>query len=337
MKKITLTVFFVILVLSLNAQNRASWMQDAKWGIMMHYVPQVLVADNQLDSMNMDKWNDFIDHFDCEALAKQLSEVGAGYLIITVRHVPPFFISPNSTYDRFTGQVPSRCSNRDLVADLYSALNKYGIKLITYISVHAPGQNKAELEGFALERTDYYKSGPFERNPEALLRWQEVIREYSIRWGDKVSGWWLDGCYRPNTNYRYPDIPNFASVAAAARAGNPNSIVTFNPGVFPRIMSITPYEDYTAGEINDPGHIKYKFAYDGMIDGKQIHILSFLGKTWGQGDPRFTDAQIMRYSLDVNEVGGAVTWDVPPKLDGTISKDFMKQLVTIGKALGTIK
>ncbi len=335
MKKVTLTILLGFLFLSLNAQNRASWMKDAKWGVMMHYVPQVLAADNQLDSMNMDKWNDLIDHFDCEALAKQLSEVGAGYLIITVRHVPPFFISPNSTYDRFTGQVPSRCSNRDLVADLYRALNKYGIKLIAYLSVHAPGQNKAELEGFALERSDYYKSGSFERNPEALLRWQEVIREYSIRWGDKVSGWWFDGCYRPNTNYRYPDIPNFASVAAAARAGNPNSIVTFNPGVFPRIMSITPYEDYTAGETNEPDRIQFKFAYDGMIDGKQIHILSYLGKTWGQGDPRFTEAQIVKYSLDINKVGGAVTWDVPPMPDGTISKDFMKQLVTIGEALGT--
>ena len=336
MKKITLTIFLGIFFLSLNAQNRASWMKDAKWGVMMHYVPQVLAPDNQLDSMNMDKWNDLVDHFDCEALAKQLSEVGAGYLIITVRHVPPFFISPNATYDRFTGQVPGRCSNRDLVADLYRALNKYGIKLIAYLSVHAPGQNKAELEGFAIERSDYYKSGPFERNPEALLRWQEVIREYSIRWGDKVSGWWFDGCYRPNTNYRYPDIPNFASVAAAARAGNPSSIVTFNPGVFPRIMSITPYEDYTAGETNDPGHLKFKFANDGMIDGKQIHILSFLGKTWGQGDPRFTEEQIKRYSLDIHEIGGAVTWDVPPMPDGTLSKDFMKQLVTIGKALGTI-
>lgn len=47
-------------------------------------------------------------------------------------------------------------------------------------------------------------------------------------------------------------INNFASLAAALRAGNPNSSVAFNPGVFPRIVSITPYEDYSAGEINDP-------------------------------------------------------------------------------------
>ena len=312
-------------------------MQDAKWGVMIHYQPDWIASENQLETITVEKWNDLIDHFDCDRLAKQLSDAGAGYLIITVRHVPPFFLSPNATYDRLTGQVPSRCSKRDLVADLADALEKYDIKLIAYIAVHAPGQNEAELKGFALERTDYYKSGAFERNPEALLRWQEVIREYSLRWGEKVSGWWLDGCYRPNTNYRYPDSPNFESVADAARAGNPDRIVTFNPGRFPRIKSITPYEDYTAGEVNDLDLLQWRYIYDGMVDGKQVHVLSYLGQTWGQGAPRFPEEQVVQYSLEINKVGGAVTWDVPPLTDGTISDVFMKQLLTIGEALGTLK
>jgi alpha-L-fucosidase len=337
MKKITLSILVGFLMLPLTAQNRASWMLEAKWGVMIHYQPIALAADNQMDEITIEKWNELIDNFDCDKLAKQLSDVGAGYLIITVRHVPPFFLSPNATYDRYTNQEPSRCSTRDLIADLSQAFKKYGIKLITYIAIHAPGQNEAELNGFALERAEYYKSGSFERNPEALLRWQEVIREYSLRWGEDVAGWWFDGCYRPNTNYRYPDEPNFKSVAEAARAGNPNRILSFNPGRFPRIMSITSHEDYTAGEINDLERIQWSYHHDGMIDGKQMHILSYLGKTWGMGDPRFSDEQVVEYSREINEVGGAVTWDVPPGLDGTFSDDFMEQLLTIGEALGTIK
>ena len=337
MKKITIVVLLRILLNPLTAQDRAEWLREAKWGVMIHYQPEWLAAENQMDSIDIDKWNELIDNFDCEKLAKQLSEAGAGYLIITVRHGPPFFLSPNATYDRYTGQVPSRCSKRDLMMDLSDALNKYGIKLIAYIHIQAPGQNEAELKGFTLDRTDYYKSGPFERNAEAISRWQEVIREYSMRWGDKVSGWWFDACYRPNTNYRHPDAPNFESLTAAARAGNPNRIVTYNPGRFPRIMSITQYEDYTAGEINDLDRIKWAYAYDGKIDGKQMHILSFLGNYWGQGDPRFTSEQVLRYSRDITKIGGAITWDVPPKLDGTIPDDFMKQLVKIGEALKTDK
>ena len=98
---------------------------------------------------------------------------------------------------------------------------------------------------------------------------------------------------------------------------------------------MTPYEDYTAGEINEPDRIQFKYNQDGKIDGAQIHILSYLGRKWGVGRPRFTDEQILKYSLRIIEKGGAVTWDVPALADGTISNEFMKQLTTIGKALGT--
>lgn len=336
MKRITIAILLGTLFVTLSAQNRAAWMQEAKWGVMIHYQPEWLASENQLDPIDIEKWNELIDNYDCDALAKQLSDVGAGYLIMTVRHGPPFFLSPNATYDRLTGQVPSRCSKRDLMEDLADALNKYGIKLIAYIHLQAPGQNEAELKGFALNRTDYYKSGPFERNAEALLRWQEVIREYSERWGDKVAGWWLDACYRPNVNYRYPDAPNFESVSAAARAGYPDRIVTYNPGRFPRLKSITEHEDYTAGEVNDLTRIQYRYTYEGMVDGKQIHVLSYLGKTWGQGDPRFPVEEAVKYSMEVNGQKGAITWDCPPAVDGTIRDDFMQQLMQIGKAMGTV-
>jgi hypothetical protein len=334
MKKLMIAVLSWVLIIPVYAQNRAAWLQDAKWGVMIHYQPEWLAEQNQLDPITTtEQWNELVDNFDCEGLAKQLADAGAGYLIMTVRHGPPFFISPNSTYDRYTGQVPSRCSNRDLIADLSDALKPYGIRLIAYMLGQAPCMNEEEIKGFGVRSDDYYRAGPFERNAEALLRWQEVFREYSMRWGDKVSGWWIDACYRPNTMYRQPDIPNFASMAAAARAGNPESIVTFNPGRFPRIMSITPYEDYTAGEINDLDLISFRFHYDGMIDGKQIHILSFLGSFWGQGEPRFTDEEVVKHSLKVREVGGAITWDCPVYPSGLIKEPFMKQLSVLGKAV----
>ena len=28
-------------------------------------------------------------------------------------------------------------------------------------------------------------------------RWAEVLREYAVRYGAKVHGWWIDGCYAP--------------------------------------------------------------------------------------------------------------------------------------------
>jgi hypothetical protein len=37
------------------------------------------------------------------------------------------------------------------------------------------------------------------------------------------------------------------------------------------------------------------------------------------------------------DAGGAITWDVPVGLDGTISPPFMEQLTALGKVVGRVK
>jgi hypothetical protein len=133
--------------------------------------------------------------------------------------------------------------------------------------------------------------------------------------------------------YRGERAPNFASFAAAARTGNPESIVAFNPGVVYRTLSITPYEDYVAGEVDKPEFISIKRSYEGKVDGKQIHALSFLGKTWGMGEPRFTSDQIIRLSNQVVQTDGAITWDTPVQRNGLIDAPFITLLEALGKGL----
>ena len=133
--------------------------------------------------------------------------------------------------------------------------------------------------------------------------------------------------------YRGAAPQNFASFAAAARAGNPDRALAFNPGVVYRILSVTPEEDFTAGEIDQPERVTIRRSVDGRVDGTQIHVLSFLGKTWGMGEPRFTAEQVVKFSRTILEAGGAITWDVPVQLNGRISQPFLDQLAALGKAL----
>jgi len=133
--------------------------------------------------------------------------------------------------------------------------------------------------------------------------------------------------------YRAKSPPNFESFAVAARAGNPRSAVAFNPGVIPRLISVSPDEDYTAGEISDPATLSIRRSADGKLDGKQIQVLSYLGRTWGRGEPRFANEQVIQYSQTIRASGGAITWDVPVQLDGLIPESFLVQLRAIGSAL----
>ena len=132
--------------------------------------------------------------------------------------------------------------------------------------------------------------------------------------------------------YRSADPPNFPSFAAAARSGNPDSCVTFNPGVVYRMLSVSPSEDFTAGEIDKPDLVAVRRAVGGRIDGTQIHMLSFLGEKWGSGAPRFATEQVIEYTKKIIDFGGSVTWDVPVELDGTIAQGFVDQLAALGKA-----
>jgi len=307
------------------AQHRADWLQQAKWGVMNHYLADWQARVNQL-TMSVDAWNGLIDKFDVETLAKQLQSAGAPYYQISIGQNSGYYLSPNSVYDQITGIEPSKCSKRDLVSDLAAVLAPRGIKLMVYLPSGAPAQDKAAVTALGWQNGAH-------ANVEFQRKWERIIREWSLRWGKKVSGWWFDGCYFPNTMYRLPDSPNFASFAAAARAGNPDAIVAFNPGVVYRMLSLTPYEDFTAGEIDKPDQVAIRRAADGQIDGAQIHMLSYLGETWGMGAPRFTAAQAIDYTRKVTNAGGAVTWDVPVGLDGKIGQAFLEQLAAIGKSL----
>lgn len=116
-------VFFVISGFAGNAQNRAAWMQEACWGVMNHYLAD-WIARREKIRMSVEEWNKLIDNFDVEGLAKQIKSVGAGYYLITIGQNSGYYLSPNATYDSYVGIQPSKCSQRDLVADLYKAMHK---------------------------------------------------------------------------------------------------------------------------------------------------------------------------------------------------------------------
>ena len=304
--------------------NRAQWMQEAKWGTMTHYLSDWQARAGGFQ-MSIDKWNEMVDNFDVEGLADQLQKVGAKYHILTIGQNSGYYLAPNPVYDRLTGISPSKCSKRDLVADLSKALRKRGIRFMVYLPAGAPAGDREAIR--ALEWTN----GPYP-NVEFQLKWEQIIAWWSSHWGDAIDGWWFDGCYWPNQMYRGPE-PNYESFARAARAGNANNALAFCPGVVWRTISVTPHEDYIAGEIDNPELISIRRVFDGLVDGSQLHILTNIAESWGMGAPRFTTEQIIGWSKQVVSEKGAITWDVPVQINGLIKDEFLQQLTALGKGI----
>lgn len=304
------------------------WFKDAGWGVFTHYLTG--------PTTSADEWNRLVEGVDVQRLAGQLEEVGAPYYFITIGQNSGHYCAPNATYDALVGIRPSKCSRRDLIADLYEALNPRGIKLLVYLPSGAPAQDpiamralgwqwgfKGEWPAWGGERTGL-------RLAEFQLKWEAIIREWSLRWGSKVCGWWFDGCYFAEEMYRHPDPPNFQSFAAAAKAGNPEALVAFNPGVRVPVISLSEYEDYTAGEISEA----FPVCPGRWVNGAQYHILSYLGSDWCRGaEPRFPDEFVIGYTKHVNSKGGVVTWDVPITPEGIIPQPFIRQLAALREGL----
>ena len=299
---------------------------DYRQGIMCHYLSAPASTINK-QNPSISDWNKQIDAFDEKKFAMQLSSCGVDYLILTLGQNSGFFISPNKTYDKLVACIPSRCSKRDLVHDIARELKHYDIDLIVYLPSHAPCGDLQAVKNLSCTpswdaslwqlKPDMYKVLPdidtrlsvFQRN------WEAIIREWSIRWGKLIKGWWFDGCYYGDIMYQHDDEPNFNSFSAAAKSGNPEAIVCYNKGLN-NPFTTSKYEDYTAGEVGE--NLPVSFAPN--LDSK-LHVLTYMGEYWGKGKPRFSPSFIAAYTRHVNENNGMMTWDVPIKFDGSLQTD----------------
>jgi hypothetical protein len=231
-----------------------------------------------------------------------------------------------------------------LISDLAKALKTRSVKLMVYLPSGAPAADPVARKklGWRWGRAGGWQL-PGEpvggRLEEFQRHWEAVIREWSLRWGKEVAGWWIDGCYFADQMYRFNDGPNFATFAAALRAGNPDAIVAFNPGVRVPVVAHTKYEDYSAGEVNlrqlpqavdaCPGRW---LEYDGTR--VQFQILTFLGTSWCRGEqPQWPDEKVIELTRKIIEKGGVVTFDVPIRKTGLISEPFADQLRAVGRAV----
>src|SRR5262245_61002905 len=128
-------------IVGLAAQDRAGWMREARYGVMTDYLAD-WIAQTTHEPMTIERWNRLVDGFDAEKMGEQLKSVGAGYYIISIGQNSGYYLAPNAAYDKLTGITPSKLSKRDLVADLYQALHKRGIRLLVYLPSGAPGGDK---------------------------------------------------------------------------------------------------------------------------------------------------------------------------------------------------
>ena len=87
-------------------------------------------------------------------------------------------------------------------------------------------------------------------------------------------------------------------------------------------------QTYTAGEAFRIGATP---ETDPPPEGMEWQLLTYLGRRWGTGTPRYSAARLIPYLDKVNALGGSVTFDVPLSSEGAIPESFMTVLRQLAK------
>ena len=304
--------------------RRTQRLHDAKWGVFNHYLGHEVKTP--------EAWAAKVNSFDVRKVADQLEAVGARFYFITLMQGWRWMCAPNATFDRIGGTRPGEaCSTRDLPMELSDELSQRGIDLYLYYTGDGPYLDAAIGPRFGYTEPRFVGvTRPF------VEKWASVLEEYAVRYGDRVKGWWIDGCF---ANYlRYTD-DLLAPYRAAILKGNPNALVAMNNGVKDYLSRYTPHADFTAGELND----FYCVPPGRFIDGAQAFALIPLGAwgpdgspNWGGKGAKRSADYVADYVRLVNANGGVVAIDVQVAGDGSWLPEQMEVLKAVGHAAATL-
>jgi hypothetical protein len=299
-------------------------MRQAKYGLQFHWTSQ-----SQPRHGPQKPYSDAVRDFDVQAFAEMVHETGAGYVILTTSHAEHYFPAPIRAIDQI---MPRRTTDRDLVGDLAAALGKQNIRLMLYY--HCGHNHWREPDGW------WQRTGFDPADPSVFIgNWCSIVTEVGGRYGPALAGWFFDdGCVY------YPLNPPFGRMARAAKAGNPDRVICFNPWIWPRF---TDFQDYFCGE----GYRWLKVDKDlpddgtgifaaGPHRGLQAHTNFILERSWVHGAPE-TPIQPPQVNKDtfVHDMKKAIEKGIVPSVnlevyqDGTVSEGSLEYMRAVKRAI----
>jgi len=316
------------------------WAKDRfynrKWGVFNHYL-YVLQNDPTCPNSygKQTDWDTLVNEFDVESVAKTLHEIGAGYYVITIMQGTKHMLSPSAKFDEIAGTKPGEaCATRDLIEELADSLEKYDIDLFLYFTGDGPYRDHPEGDRFGfVEPRNVGVTKSF------VEKWASVLEEYAVRYGEKVKGWWIDGCYKEV--FKYTD-ELLEILYKACKKGNPDALVSLNNGIGNGdIISGYTYEDFLCGEQEDFTVIPKQRFYGNA----QAHILAPLGvyskkvgeedfvdvAGWGCFGAKHDKEYLADYVKKVHQAGGVVTFDIGVYRDGKFDPVQVEILKYVGK------
>lgn len=205
-----------------SLRSNTSWMSDLPYGFFFHWNSKSMPLSGEPLA-----YEEAVNHFDVDRFAQTVHDCGGKLVFFTTSWAEYYFPAPLHTIDSI---LPGRTTKRDLVADLSDALGKYDIRLILYYHV-----GHGDKEWWDKQR--YTRDNP----GDLFTNVEKIVGEVSQRYGNRLAGLWMDD----GIGY-YPNGASFERITKAAKSGNKDLVICYNPWILPKL---TDFQDYYAGEL----------------------------------------------------------------------------------------
>jgi hypothetical protein len=261
------------------------------------------------------------DQFDVKKFADMVNSTGAAYAIWSATWATYYFPAPINAIDRI---LPGRSAKRDLIGEIADTLAKRNIRLILYY--HAGHGDK---EWWARNWISPFDKRLFVDN------WCSIMTEVGERYRDHLTGLMFDD------DLVYYPAP-YERMAQAAKTGNRNRIISWNPWIHPRR---TDFQDFQFGE-GFKGSSELPESADGIWPNgpmKGLHAFANLqldGPDWGIQKPDtviqppfLSSEKAVQTALEAAARDEALSWNLLMYDDGSVSEGSLKVLRGAGSAV----
>ncbi len=300
-----------------------TWLAESGYGVMFQYGAWGYPQNGDRKSINQGA-----EDFDVDRFITMVKDMGASYVIWSITWHQFWMQAPIQSFDSIMGHS-NFTSDRDLVGEIAQACQDNGIRFMLYY--HQGLQEEptwAEMQNWP---TEFSARGTGDRS-DFFDNWCTVIEEIGNRYGENLDGFFFDdGCV-------YYPAP-FERLGEAARAGNPNRLISYNPWVSTRI---TEFQDVNFGEGHHGGSVvgTPEKGGDGVLlsgpnKGLLDHGMFIMEQDWGVHKPNMTIQNRVSKAQAINWLTHAEQYRIPLSFnlmmyeDGTVSQDSLEVLHTL--------
>lgn len=258
-------------------RSDTTWFSRSKYGLMTQFGAWGYPANGPQSSIN-----DFANGFDVPKFVNLVTNTGCGYVIWSMTWWTYQMLAPIRSVNDLVPGDTTRTAKRDVVGELATALHAAGVRFMLYYHC---GQDKH----LGYDSTDFWRAQQFPEPDHTergtgdrsvfFTNWVNIITEIGNRYGTNLDGWFFDD----GLVIYYP--APFEHLGQAAKAGNPNRLISYNPWV---AASTTDFEDVCFGE-GSHGQSQFGSATvggnglfaDGPYKGTLQHAMFTLEQDWG--------------------------------------------------------